>query len=115
MSDFGINNREYPVLAFSLLPAETVAIDRLNFDTGDWEYAGIEERPQRYVVNLPVSLTLTELNNIGGEYEPAYQGIDYMRNVFSGTETADTRYWHELIVNHDTRVDWINHHSGDLT
>lgn len=86
-----------------------------NPETKKWEPDSVETLPNRYALNLPVSVTMTELKKPNGEYERAYQGIDYMPWVFDGIGTANTKWWQELIVSHSTDIDWINHHSGDLT
>ena len=86
-----------------------------NSETETWEPSGVETLPDRYVVNLPASVTLTELANVGGQYERAYEGFDYLRHTLGGIEMAGTKWWHELIVTHDTNHDWLTSHSGDLT
>lgn len=115
IEDFEINGRSQSVLALSFAEGGTFNMVRWNSATETWEPNGVETFPDRYVPNLPVSVTLTELIHFDGNFEKAYQGIDYLPFVFSATETAGLKWWQELIVQHSTDVDWINNHSGDLT
>ena len=112
---FTVNGREYSILALSFRQEGTFYLSTWNADTEVWEPDGTISLPNRYVINLPVSVTLTELVHFDGDYEAAYQGIDHLPDVFSGTETAGIKWWQELLVTHNTSTDWINHHSGDLT
>ena len=86
-----------------------------NETSGEWEPSGQEYLPDRYILNLPASQTLTELTNPVGNYETAYEGIDYLPSAMSATEIAGTCNWQNLRITHDTKVDWITSHSGDLT
>lgn len=115
IEEFTINGRLNSVLALSFIAGGTFYMVKWNSESEEWESTGVETLPDRYVVNLPVSITLTELNQFDGNFEDAYQGIDYLPEVLSGTETAETKWWQDLIVTHSTDIDWINSHSGDLT
>ncbi len=109
-----INGRENSVIASTFIKGGTFKMVKWNSSTETWERSGHETQPDRYVINLPASIALTELKN-RGNYEDVYRNFDYLEMCQTTTETANTKRWHDLTLNHTTRIDWINNHSGDLT
>ena len=67
------------------------------------------------ILSVPISRTLTALENRNSSYETAYEGIDYLREVFSGTQLAETSNWSDLRMEHHKRTDWVEAHSLELT
>ena len=67
------------------------------------------------ILSVPISRTLTALENRNSSFEVAYEGIDYLRDVFSGTQLAETINWSDLRMEHHSRTDWVYDHSLELT